>query len=685
MDASTLFRGDEFKGSNLYTSPPEESTLQLAARNTALMGMIYGILDQRDRSTPPNFPPQVEYDLSKAKVLQWANSLPVYQSPVEKTPPAIYPEYHHSIPRSPSPVESMSSDSSGRESSLGPKTPIFSISVPTTQKRFSCGKEGRNQQAAKKPSSGFLDDSVPPRSSSYNQTDSPPSLSPVPAMKATITSLADDFMLGFVPECEDPPVKAIPKLVKPPTLRISTQILPYPITPTSARRPELVYPPSCPPAPQAAHPVSPKPSNHSPSPFRRSAEICRTAIKDLGGMFPPIRQSTGPSAKKSKQIQEHPHAQARHLTPASPNKHVRLDDGLRVGPRPPILSVVIERSRIPSKSVSVNSTSAGKQYDSRERYRRMSSVTSSPAAKGLMTPEYLRNQARYSIMPLPCTPLQVSQHMLSPTRAPPSIPLQIEQTIPSPTQPPPSIPLNYMPAQIKKSLLPLANQNLQVEQHKPVSDSRSLPVTARRTQKEIEAIPEPAVVTKLENPAGFGSNLGASDTKGLFAGEQGIQFTMSRRIITMSKIEWMIESPGGSRLLKCYEQVNSLSRKRDFFDIEGNQLFDFQRRIGSTRTAEAPHGGTLFIVKNASLHLSPHWAVSMGNTTDNDSAQWIARGDESMENVIVNWGGFQVGCISCKSGLKKHTYTVNVAPEMNYTIMAALTTVFDDLRTDEGC
>ena len=26
-----------------------------------------------------------------------------------------------------------------------------------------------------------------------------------------------------------------------------------------------------------------------------------------------------------------------------------------------------------------------------------------------------------------------------------------------------------------------------------------------------------------------------------------------------------------------------------------------------------------------------------------------------MENVIVNWGGFQVGCISCKSGLKKHT------------------------------
>jgi hypothetical protein len=212
-----------------------------------------------------------------------------------------------------------------------------------------------------------------------------------------------------------------------------------------------------------------------------------------------------------------------------------------------------------------------------------------------------------------------------------------------------------------------------------------LPASARRTQKEIEAVPERAAPAKLEESASFWTSLGALDTKGLFAGEQGLQFTMSRRVITMSKMEWLIESPGGSRVLKCYEQTNSLSRKRDFFDAEGNQLFDFQRRTGSTMTAEAPMGGTLFMVKNASLHLSPHWTVSMGNTSDNASAQWIAKGDGAMKNVIVNWGGFQVGRISCESGFKKHTYTVSIAPEMNYAIMAALTTVFDDLRTDEGC
>ena len=30
-------------------------------------------------------------------------------------------------------------------------------------------------------------------------------------------------------------------------------------------------------------------------------------------------------------------------------------------------------------------------------------------------------------------------------------------------------------------------------------------------------------------------------------------------------------------------------------------------------------------------------------------------------------------------------YILNVAPEVNYCIIAALATVFDDLRTDEGC
>ncbi len=80
---------------------------------------------------------------------------------------------------------------------------------------------------------------------------------------------------------------------------------------------------------------------------------------------------------------------------------------------------------------------------------------------------------------------------------------------------------------------------------------------------------------------------------------------------------------------------------------------------------------------------SPHWAVNLGS--DTTAAQWTAKGDDQMGSVVVTWGGFQVGRISLESRARKHSYILNVAPEINYCIMAALTTMFDDLRTDEGC
>jgi hypothetical protein len=602
MDSSTLFRGDEFKGSALSSGLPEESTLELAANNTALMDMIYGILNRGNGPASPTLPITVEQDLSKAKVLQWASSLSEYQSPVDTTPPPIYPDYDHSIPRSSSPMGSMFSDSSSHDSSSGPKTPTMSNPVPMIRKKFSWEKAERISESSTRTSLGSLDVLVPPRSSSHNRTNSSPSLSPAPAMNATITNLVDDFMPGFVPDFEPSPGQTKP--AKPPVLRISTEVPPYPVTPTSRRR-EQVYPPSLQPGPQVAHLVSPQSSTHN-SPLRRSSEIRRSPLKHLHGNFSPLRQSMPYPSKKSAMCQEQPQIQARHSISSAPSRQAHVDDHLRVGPRPPVLSVVIEeRPHIPSTRASVDSPARRKPYDNRDQYRRMSSVTPSPVTMHMMTPEYLRNQERYPMIPHPGKPLrQVEQHMPSPTRAPPNKPRQVEQKMPSPTRPPPCIPSEIeqqRPAQIRHSLTPLPSEQFQIEPPKPNQSKYFLPAPARRTQAEIEAIPEPAL-SKAEEPASFGTNPGIWDTKGLFAGEQGLQFTMSRNVITMSKMEWEIQSPGGSRVLKCYEQTNSLSRRRDFFDAEGNQLFDFQRRIGSTRTAECPRGSTLFVVKHGSLH-----------------------------------------------------------------------------------
>jgi hypothetical protein len=541
MDSATLCRREEFKGSNLYASPPEESSLQLSTNNTALMDMIYGILG-RDGPISPIFPTHVEQEPSKAKVMRWANSLSEHQSPVDKAPPPIY-EYDHSLPRrTPSPMGSMLSESSSYDSSQGPKTPTFSSHAPPMiRRRFSYEEETNVPATPTRPPPPPPVLSVPPRSSSHNHTNSLPSPSSVPAMKATITSLVDDFMPEFLPSPEE---TTPAKPTRPTNLRISTNVLPYPVTPTQ-KYPELVLAPPLHPTLQIGQLVSPE-SVQSPNPVRSSAPVAESSkklLRELNGNFSPaIRQSLGFPPNKSMVSKEGPRASVRHSMPPSPSKAVRFG----IHPRPPVLSVVIKERPQISNAKPAKPLDASKTFDSRDRYRQRNSITPSPTTQKIMIEERPRIQVRHSVM------------------------------------------------------LP-ASQPLQSDQQKPTPIRQSLPPPTRRTQQEIEAIPAPTPA-KFEEPASFGTNLGIWFTKGFFAGEQGMQFVMSRRFVTTSKMEWAIEETDGSRLLKCFDQTNALSRRKDFFDLEGNQLFDFQRRTGSTRTAESPRGATLFVIKNASLH-----------------------------------------------------------------------------------
>jgi hypothetical protein len=543
MDSSTFFQGEEFKRSNLYPSPPEESILQHSTNNTALMDMIYGILD-RDGPISPIFPTHVEQEPSKAKVMRWADSLTEYQSPVDKAPPPIH-EYDHSLPRrTPSPIPSMYSGSSSYDSSSGPKTPTLSNPAPAPiGRRFSYEEETKVPPTPTRqpPSPPVL--SVPPRSSSHHRTNSSPST--IPVMQATITSLVDDFMPEFMPS---PVETTLSKPARPTKLRISTQVLPYPVTPTQ-KYPELVLAPPLLPSLQVVPLVSPE-STHSPTPVRTSAQFAESSkklLRELEGHYSPvIRHSLYFPPNKGMASQEGPRAPVRHSMPPSPSKTARYEERPRAHPRPPALSVVIEERPQTSIVTLVKPSDVGKTFDSRDRYRRRNSITPSPTALKVMTEERPRIQVRHSVMPS-------------------------------------------------------ASQPLQLEQQKPAPNRHSFPAPPRRTQQEIETIPAPGPA-KFEEPASFGTNLGLWFTKGFFAGEQGMQFTMSRKVITMSKMEWAVEGTDGARLLRCFEQTNSLSRRKDFFDLEGTQLFDFQRRTGSTRTAESVTGATLFVVKNASLH-----------------------------------------------------------------------------------
>ncbi len=98
-------------------------------------------------------------------------------------------------------------------------------------------------------------------------------------------------------------------------------------------------------------------------------------------------------------------------------------------------------------------------------------------------------------------------------------------------------------------------------------------------------------------------NVGKWFARGYYAGEKGMHMRMARNVVTLSRMEWAIEdAKTGAPVLKCFSLTNSLNRKRDFWDVDGTQIFDFQRKTGSTRVAESTRGYELFSVKQASLY-----------------------------------------------------------------------------------
>lgn len=235
-----------------------------------------------------------------------------------------------------------------------------------------------------------------------------------------------------------------------------------------------------------------------------------------------------------------------------------------------------------------------------------------------------------------------------------------------------------------------------------------------------EDVPAP-LFTKRTEPVAVAKPRDLFPTGDFVAKDQGLQLRMTRVVTTFAKLEWVVQDLSSVRRLKCFAPANSLSSRKgaltllfkiagskliavDFFDVEDNPLFNFQKRIGNTRIATTPLGADVFSVHNASLPSLPQWTVKLASC-DGIAVQWDAKG-RGTETVVVRQAGVEVGRIRCESGHRSHSvsfssclnmvwvhsevmangkqYIVSIAKGENYAVMAALATVFDDLRTDEG-
>ncbi|KAH9207746.1 hypothetical protein DL95DRAFT_468390 [Leptodontidium sp. 2 PMI_412] len=591
--------------------------------SAVLMDMIFQYL----REEPPKSSLPTPVD---SKIQTWAASLPDFQvSPVVTDIPKYTEHDDSSVHSSSSPLESMFSDSSSLNDSTGPKTPPLPTKINGTVPRPTRDDELMFPDMPKLP--------TPTPQVNLNRNCSLRRSSEVVRSPSRATSTSRRVSFGLSSNPSSPAVERAPV----PNIPASNQKMQATIT-NLVSLPEFV------------------PSSPSKAPVSRRFSIP-----------PQLRISTMSSAPHQLPPQVHPEWELSFPTTRptyAERKAQKYRDQVRQSAPIPdhtkeFLKTLEDRKISPSRqSMTVPSASSPTS--------RLESINRLKASRQSMQIQIPTQIQRHPIQEVPVQSRtqrlngmeQEFLKSLEGTKAPPvrhSVQLPAPRTV---LRPVPEVPV-LAPAR------------------KPVGAEETISRMQRKA--EIEKIPVPTIQS-AESPRSP-VNSSVWFTKGFFAGREGMQIKMTRRVTNFSKMEWVIESDNGSKILKGFGHINSLSRKTDFSNIDDTPIFTFQKKTGSTRVAEAPNGTSLFTIRNT-LYSSPYWTVNLGSDNATaGTAQWTARGDSSLETVVVSWGGFQVGRISLESKAKKHTYILNVAPEVNYCIIAALATVFDDLRMDEGC
>jgi len=608
MDASTLFSNSQFGHPTRYEQAVESPD------SAVLMDMIFQYL----REDPPK--PSISTPVD-AKVQTWAASLPDFQvSPIGAEMPRYSEHDDSSVHSSSSPLDSMFSDSSSLNDSNGPKTPPLTSN--TTAATFITARDDELM---------FPEPKLPPPAPPANNLNRNCSLRRSSEVvrspsRAASTSRRVSFGLSSSQSVPDNEREVVPKLPAahqrmqatitnlvslpqfvqtpsqasiskrpglPPQLRISTK---------SSAPPQL--PPLVHPEWELSFPTT------RPTYAERKAQKYRDQVRQSA----PVPDQTKELLTKEllRTLEERkisPSRQSVALPSASsPTSRLESMSRLKASRQSMQIQIPAQVQRHPIQEIPIHSQ-AQRSLD--QEFQRSLEATRSSSFKASPT--------RYSVQfpsPRPSTSRR-SSIQVTPTRSP-------LQTLPE------------HPIQIQRRPVPVE------------------PTTTRMQKKaEIEKVPvqQETLPASPKSPV----NAGVWFTKGFFAGREGMQFKMTRRVTNFSKMEWVIESDDGSKILKSFGHSNSLSRKTDFADIDDTPIFTFQKKTGSTRVAEAPNGTSLFTIRNT-LYSSPHWTINLGSPNAMASTvQWTGRGDESLESVVVSWGGFQVGRISLESRTKKHT------------------------------
>jgi len=174
----------------------------------------------------------------------------------------------------------------------------------------------------------------------------------------------------------------------------------------------------------------------------------------------------------------------------------------------------------------------------------------------------------------------------------------------------------------------------------------------------------------------------------------GIMLTVSKKVGMFEREDLVMEDGNGAEVLRCrsLSLSMSMSQRKDVFDGSGKKMFQIRSHgvFGNEDVAEAPDGSPLFSIKHeVGIIGSSKWNITFNNAIGQTLICWKVKRNHG-HTLDVTWNDILVGQITRpKRGITEtfspyHTYTVNVAPNVDYSIMAAMCISYDDWVTRRG-
>lgn len=192
---------------------------------------------------------------------------------------------------------------------------------------------------------------------------------------------------------------------------------------------------------------------------------------------------------------------------------------------------------------------------------------------------------------------------------------------------------------------------------------------------------------------GFNPPLGPQPQQSGFYAQQQVTLAMKEKVFSLSGDDFTVTTAEGAPVLKIKGKVFSISDRKTFLDLQGNELFTLKNKLLSLHKSfygESPQGHNVFEVKGHFKLFGSRSTVHFANASDGKELELEVKGDWMDRSADIKIDDRVVASIARKFFNVREilggqqTYFVTIAPGVDLSLIAAICVCLDERQNEKN-